>query len=101
MWARAPASGRRRGGCTIGITTTRNGIDRDEQAHGVEVQDQPPARRQFVGPGEEPAQPARVRTGPARAAAQEAVGLRDPARRQAEAQGLLCQYLRAPVPAAL
>src|ERR1700722_16752435 len=98
MWAKAPASERRRGGGTIGVTTTRNGTDPYEQAHGVQVQDQSPSRRQFMGAREEPLEPPRIRARPARPAAQEAVGLRDSAFRQAEVERLLRQYRRAPVP---
>src|SRR5487761_596873 len=69
-----------------------------EQASGTEIQDQPPPRRQSVGPAEKPAQPPRLRPGTAWPAAQEAVEFRHPARRQAEIEGLLRQYRRAPVP---
>src|ERR1700733_16000496 len=83
---------------TIGTTKTGNGANAHEQAHRVEVQDQPPPWRQSVGAREEPAEPARIRAGPARPATQEAVRLRDPAFRQAEAEGVLRQYRRTPVP---
>ena len=50
------------------------------------------------GRAKSPLEPPRIRSRPARPAAQEAVGLRHAAFGQAEAEGLLRQYRRAPVP---
>src|ERR1700731_1191026 len=73
----------------------------EQQASGTEIQDQSPPRGKSVGPAEEPAEPPRIRPRPARPAPQEALRLRNATRRQAEAQGLLCEYRRAPIPATL
>src|ERR1700720_2619872 len=70
----------------------------DEQASRIEIQDKPAPRGQSLGPLEEPLEPPRLRARAARAAAQEALRLRHAADGEAEAQGLLRQYRRAPVP---
>src|SRR5215213_8525420 len=73
----------------------------DDEAYRSQDEDLPQARGEPVGPGEEPAGAARVRARPARPEAAQALGLREPARGQAEAEALLRQHERAAVPARL
>src|SRR3546814_2298310 len=74
------------------------GYRNNDQTRPVEVQDQSPSRRQFVGPSEEPHQPPRLSTRPARPAPPQALGLRHPAHGEAEAERLLRQYRREAIP---
>src|SRR5215471_3332788 len=73
----------------------------EQQTPGTQIQDQQTSPGEFMGTAEEPAQPPRIRSGAARPAAQEAFGFWYAARREAKTEGLLRQYLRAPVPPAL
>ena len=76
-------------------------IQRD-QAHQRQVQARPPHGRERLRTAQEPGQPPRIWSRPARPAPQgQAFRLRDPAARQAEAQGLLRRHHRKAVQAHL
>src|SRR4051812_21985188 len=70
----------------------------DDQAYSSQDEDLPPPGRQPLGPAEEPAGAPRLRAGRAWPKAPQAVGLRPAARREAEAQAVLRQHDRAPIP---
>src|SRR4029079_16273111 len=73
--------------------------DANDQAPRGEVQDRPPYGPECLGPPEEPRQPPRIWSRPARSAPQgQALRLRRPAARQAEAARLLRQHPGAAVP---
>src|SRR4249919_3660889 len=73
--------------------------DANDQAPRGEVQDRPPYGPECLGPPEEPRQPPRIRSRPARPAPQgQALRLRRSIARQAETARLLRQYFRASIP---
>src|SRR5689334_22973125 len=90
------------GGAVPGTNANANWRTKRDEAHQRQVQARPPHGRERLRTAQEPGQPPRIWSRSARPAPQgQDVGLRHPAARQAEAEGLLWRRDREAVQARL